>query len=336
MVNNTVRGVPVWFNEGLAEYYRRWRWPAAASRYSSAAFTRRTCCCCASSSSRLTSSSPSITARRSTTKRAKASIFYAESWALVHYLLLGEKQKYAPKAGLLLDALVNGTAVCGGVPARLGISVAQLQKELRSYVERESFTMHPVDVSRAAGGGRAPAGAPVQRRRRTRHRRRAAAADGPTRTKPSRHLEFALTLEPGNAQAHSTLGMLLRAGRTAWTWRVTHLQQAAGGAGATAQTHYRLADDTAANSRGRRRFWRRCRRADRGGAAAGHRPRPGVCRGVCRAGTRCCGQRPGERQRGVRAAAEGHRPGARSRRLHVQSGLSTSPTASSTPMPGSC
>ena len=143
---------------------------------------------------------------------AKATVFYAESWALVHYLLLGEKQKYAAKAGPLLDALASGLPFAEACPRALGISVAQLQKELKAYVSRERFTMlRWTFAERLAAVERLPsspfsdadahatAGALLLRMDR--------------RDEARQHLEFALALEPGKRSGAQRPGPALRAGQ---------------------------------------------------------------------------------------------------------------------------
>lgn len=134
---------------------------------------------------------------------------------------------------------MNGTPFAEACPRTVGIPVAQLQKELRAYVARESFTaiqwtfaerLAVVEKLTATPLGdadaHATAGALLERMGR---------AD-----EAKEHLDLALSLEPGNTQAHTTLGVLhARASR--FDLARTHLTQAASGAGATAQTHFHLA-----------------------------------------------------------------------------------------------
>src|SRR5687768_9342636 len=52
------------------------------------------------------------------TRRSSDLVFYAESWALVHYLLLAENQKYFRRAGEFVDELARGRSLaeaCSGV-----------------------------------------------------------------------------------------------------------------------------------------------------------------------------------------------------------------------------
>ena len=239
MVNNTVRGVPLWFNEGFAEYYRTLEVGGDGQQvlvgriHPPHVLLLREQFIPLDQLVAVDHRSPLYN------ERAKTSIFYAESWALVHYLLLGEKQRYASKAFLLLDALVSGTSFSEACQRFLGISATQLQKELRAYLGRDSFTMTRWTFpDRLAAIDRLPA-APVMDAD-------AHATAGALLLRMGRlaeateHLEFALKLAPDSVQANATLGMLLaQEGRA--DLALARLQRAAGGAGATAQTHFELA-----------------------------------------------------------------------------------------------
>ena len=67
-------------------------------------------------------------------ERDKSSVFYAESWALIHYLQLGQERKYAPKVGAFLDGITNRQTIDQAARTHLGISGAQLEEELRQYL----------------------------------------------------------------------------------------------------------------------------------------------------------------------------------------------------------
>ena len=239
MVNSTVRGLPLWFNEGLAEYYRTLEVTGGGQGvvvgriHAPHVLLLREPFLPVDQLVAVDHGSPLYN------EGSKASIFYAESWALVHYLLLGQKQKYASKASLLLDGLSSGMPFADACQRALGISVAQLQKELRAYVERESFTsIQWAFAERLAAVERltstplsdadahAAAGALLLRMGREEEARA--------------HLDLAVSINPMNSQAHSSLGML-HAQQNQLEPARTHLQQAASGAGATPQTHFDLA-----------------------------------------------------------------------------------------------
>jgi tetratricopeptide (TPR) repeat protein len=67
-------------------------------------------------------------------ERDKSSVFYAQSWALVHYLQLGADRKYAPRFGAFLEALAGGTPFAAACATQLGVTPEALEKELAAYV----------------------------------------------------------------------------------------------------------------------------------------------------------------------------------------------------------
>jgi tetratricopeptide (TPR) repeat protein len=82
----------------------------------------------------------------------KTNVFYAESWALVHYLMTDEVRK---KKENQIDKYI-GLVESGGDPVESAKSafgdLGQLKKELDSYASRTSFTAYAVELPEAAGG----------------------------------------------------------------------------------------------------------------------------------------------------------------------------------------
>lgn len=68
----------------------------------------------------------------------KVSIFYAESWALVHYLMLGDKQAHNSAFGAYLGAL-NGGASQDEAAAKAFGDVRKLQQNLEQYIRGLTF-----------------------------------------------------------------------------------------------------------------------------------------------------------------------------------------------------
>src|SRR5207244_8368198 len=92
LVNNTMGNVPVWFNEGLAEYYSTFtisdgRKVVLGKPISNHVFLlRQNKMLPLRTLFQVDQHSPYYN------ERDKQSIFYAESWALMHYLILGAKK----------------------------------------------------------------------------------------------------------------------------------------------------------------------------------------------------------------------------------------------------
>ena len=69
---------------------------------------------------------------------SKASIFYAESWALIHYLMIGENGIHRPQLIAYLDALSRGDTADAAAAKAFG-DLGKLQKALQSYASNNSY-----------------------------------------------------------------------------------------------------------------------------------------------------------------------------------------------------
>jgi len=70
----------------------------------------------------------------------KQGIFYAESWALCHYLMFGDKSIRRPQLVQYIRLLAQGIDGDQAFVQAFKTSPAQVEKQLRSYVERSSYS----------------------------------------------------------------------------------------------------------------------------------------------------------------------------------------------------
>ncbi len=81
---------------------------------------------------------------------SKASIFYAESWALTHYLMLGDNGTHRQLLTAYLDALSHGVSQEDAATKAFG-DLGKLQKALQSYANSNAFyelhSLAPAKVS---------------------------------------------------------------------------------------------------------------------------------------------------------------------------------------------
>jgi len=136
----------------------------------------------------------------------KGSIFYAESWALTHYLFLADRQKGTNKLGDYMMLLRNHEDPVAAGEKVFG-DLKQLREALENYIQQRTYktlvmssAAAPIDESSykvrpltavEADAARADVMAYVQR------------------TKDSRALlDEVLKADPSNAQAHETMGFL--------------------------------------------------------------------------------------------------------------------------------
>jgi tetratricopeptide (TPR) repeat protein len=68
----------------------------------------------------------------------KVSIFYAESWALIHYLMLGDQRSHNPSFGAYLNAVSQGASQDEAAAKAFG-DLRKLQDNLEKYIGRFSF-----------------------------------------------------------------------------------------------------------------------------------------------------------------------------------------------------
>jgi len=225
VMNNTMRGVPLWFNEGLAEYYATFQVTAGGREASLGLLQSQHVLLLREQWLALPvlvgvgHDSPYYN------ERDKMSVFYAESWALVHYLVLGHEGKYAKNVRTFVEALADGKPLDEACTTAFGITGATLERELRSYVQGERFFHQNAPLtSRIVAIEKVPI-APLEPAR-------AHAALGDLLFRMQRpeearaQIDAALALTPSLPEAHAALGRLLLAAGDKQA-AMAHLEQAA-------------------------------------------------------------------------------------------------------------
>ncbi|HEV2392389.1 MAG TPA: tetratricopeptide repeat protein [Verrucomicrobiae bacterium] len=72
-------------------------------------------------------------------EREKQGMFYAESWLLTHYLMIGDKGAHRTRFGALTRLLAAGEAPKAAFVNALGSPLPVMEKALRDYLDRASF-----------------------------------------------------------------------------------------------------------------------------------------------------------------------------------------------------
>jgi tetratricopeptide (TPR) repeat protein len=141
LVANTLgRGnVPPWFNEGLAEYYSTFEVREDRKVYLGNIIPRHV---------QLLRESKLIPLRQllevndyslDRNKQEAKWLFYAESWALVHYLIQGNGGSRRPQLSKFLNLFARGVPLEQAFAEAFQTGIPQMEKELRQYVEGHSF-----------------------------------------------------------------------------------------------------------------------------------------------------------------------------------------------------
>jgi tetratricopeptide (TPR) repeat protein len=139
LVNNTMGNVPTWFNEGLAEYYSTFSItadqkvvlgePVANHHYilrNNKLLPLRTLL-------QVDHDSPYYNGND------KEGIFYAESWALVHYLILGNDGRRLQQLSKFLELVEANVPLEQAFPQAFQTTFEKMEGELRDYIGRNRY-----------------------------------------------------------------------------------------------------------------------------------------------------------------------------------------------------
>jgi tetratricopeptide (TPR) repeat protein len=140
LVNNTFSDAPVWFNEGLAEYYSTFsitddQKVVLGNPIGNHVFLLR-------ENKMLPLKTLFAVDQKSPyyNERNKQSIFYAQSWALMHYLIVG-KEGRAEKLGKFLQLLGPNVPVEQAFQQAFGVPFETIEKDLRNYVRQDRYNI---------------------------------------------------------------------------------------------------------------------------------------------------------------------------------------------------
>lgn len=139
LVNNTFPSAPVWFNEGLAEYYSTFSITddqklVLGIPISSHVFRLR-------ESKMLPLKTLFAVDQKSPhyNERDKQTIFYAQSWALMHYLIIGKKVGQVERLGKFLMLMDSKVPMEQAFQQAFGVPFEAMEKELRNYVNGNKY-----------------------------------------------------------------------------------------------------------------------------------------------------------------------------------------------------
>jgi tetratricopeptide (TPR) repeat protein len=140
LTSDNSRPLPPWLNEGIAEYYssfevesdekKVWLGKAIANHVF---YLREQKFLPLQRLFAVDHGSPEYN------ERERKGVFYAQSWALVHYLLLGNDSKRQPQFNRFINALAAGAPVDDSFKQIFQTEYATLEKELKDYIGRNSY-----------------------------------------------------------------------------------------------------------------------------------------------------------------------------------------------------
>jgi tetratricopeptide (TPR) repeat protein len=206
LVRNTIGSAPVWLNEGLAEYYSTFTIsndqkvvlgsPIANHVYllrDKKMLPLRTLF-------QVDHNSPHYN------EREKQSIFYAESWALLHYLILGNKGQRVTQIAKFIQLMDRGIPMEQAFQQAFQTSFETMEKELREYISHDRYPIMTGAFERKLEFDTEMAAAPVSEAE-------AQAYLGDlllhsNRTDSEKYLQKALALDPSSPLGNASLAML--------------------------------------------------------------------------------------------------------------------------------
>jgi tetratricopeptide (TPR) repeat protein len=211
LVNNTFPDVPVWFNEGLAEYYSTFSISddqniVLGTPISNHVFLLR--------DSRMLPLRTLFEVDHKSphyNESEKSGIFYAQSWALMHYFIIG-KEGRSEKLTQFLGLLNSKVPMEEAFQKAFQMSFETMERELRDYIKQSRYNILKLKLVEKIGDTVAATTTLTEAEAQAylgdlllhSHRK-----DAYT------YLEKALKLDPNLAMAHASLGMAyFREGKT--------------------------------------------------------------------------------------------------------------------------
>ncbi len=212
LISNTSKNAPTWFSEGLAEYYSTatisddQKFVLGRPIGSHVYLLRQSKMLPLKTLFAVDHDSPFYN------EREKQSVFYAQSWALMHYLILGKGAQRVNQIGSFIDALGANVDADTAFKQAFNVNFDQLEKELYDYIRKDRYPIvsghftQKVDFERELVVSRV-----------TEAEAQAYLGDlllHSNRADAEIYLKKALELDPNLAMAHAALGMLrVREGR---------------------------------------------------------------------------------------------------------------------------
>lgn len=140
IIENNLRRAPLWLNEGLAEFYSTFDTLDGDQKIMLGKFIGRHLAELKSASiiplkTLLTVDHNSPYYRQG----HKMGIFYAEAWALVHYLMLGNQEKRQPQLSRFISQLNTDVPLEESFRQSFQTDYKGMEDELRSYISRFAF-----------------------------------------------------------------------------------------------------------------------------------------------------------------------------------------------------
>ena len=148
MIDNTVGNVPAWFNEGLAEYYSTFAIEEDRKVHLGEPIAYHL----------MTLREEKLMPLRKLfavdhyspeyNEKDKRGIFYAQSWALVHYLMFANNTERRPQLGKFINYIGAGAAIDDAFKRAFQTDIETMEKELKKYIAGHTFKVQVATFER--------------------------------------------------------------------------------------------------------------------------------------------------------------------------------------------
>jgi tetratricopeptide (TPR) repeat protein len=151
MVNSTLGTVPTWFSEGLAEYYSSFSMSedrkVTLGRVvgNHVLFLRQQKLLPLRTLFAVDHNSPYYN------EKDQANVFYAQAWALVHYLILGNQGQRNRQMSRFLDLINTGKSTDAAFTEAFQTTYETLARELQEYIQRDTYPAQTVMMKNKLG-----------------------------------------------------------------------------------------------------------------------------------------------------------------------------------------
>ena len=139
-------------------------------------------------------------------ERDKKSVFYAESWALIHYLMLGNNGQRRPQLSQFLDMINSGQPVAESFSKAFQTDFSALEAELKKYIGNSRYNVLTfTSAQKLTFDDEMPAAIEISEAESNFHLGDLLAHQH--RTDAEKYLQASIKLDPTYAPAYASLGM---------------------------------------------------------------------------------------------------------------------------------
>lgn len=141
-------------------------------------------------------------------EQSKRGVFYAQSWALVHYLMFGKERQRQPQLNRYLDLVAKGVGQQKSFEVVFGPDIEAIEKELRDYIRNDKYTYVSLPFEQKLEFDTGVQSTALTEAQALAYLGDLALHSPSLRDVAETHLQKAVALDASNPMTHASLGML--------------------------------------------------------------------------------------------------------------------------------